>query len=96
MNALWIYSMGETIGTVSKEISQLKEAAARQSKIDAMRIVGDKIAEFDKQVAEVEIELNALTSSLPNIPDARVPYGKDDSENVVINTVREQLERAHV
>ena len=75
--------------TVSKEIGQMKEATARQSKIDAMRVVGDKIAEFDKQVAEVESELNALTASIPNIPDARVPYGKDDSENIVIKTVGE-------
>jgi seryl-tRNA synthetase len=75
--------------TVSKEIGQMKEATARQSKIDAMRVVGDKIAEFDKQVGEVESELNARTASMPNIPDARVPYGVDDSENVVIKTVGE-------
>ncbi len=74
---------------VSKEIGQMKEATARQSKIEAMRVVGDKIAEFDKQVAEVEIELNALTASLPNILDARVPYGVDESENLVIRTIGE-------
>jgi len=75
--------------TVSKEIGQMKEATARQSKIDAMRVVGDKIAEFDKQVAEVETELNSLTASLPNILDARVPYGVDESENLVIRTIGE-------
>jgi seryl-tRNA synthetase len=75
--------------TVSKEIGQMKEATARQSKIEAMRVVGEKIAEFDKQVAEVEVELNALTASIPNLPDPRVPYGVDDSENVVIRTIGE-------
>ncbi|HET7144322.1 MAG TPA: serine--tRNA ligase [Anaerolineales bacterium] len=75
--------------TVSKEIGLMKEATARQSRIEAMRIVGEKIAELDKQIADAETELNALTSALPNIPDARVPYGKDDSENVVIKTVGE-------
>jgi seryl-tRNA synthetase len=75
--------------TVSKEIGLMKEAAARQSKIEAMRVVGEKIADFDKQVSEVETELNALTASIPNIPDARVPYGVDDSENVVIRTIGE-------
>jgi len=74
---------------VSKEIGQMKEAAARQSKIDAMRVVGDKIAEFDKQVSDVEVELNALTASIPNILDARVPYGVDESENLVIKTIGE-------
>jgi seryl-tRNA synthetase len=74
---------------VSKEIGQMKEATARQSKIEAMRVVGDKIADFDKQVGEVEIELNALTASIPNIPDARVPYGVDESENLIIRTIGE-------
>ncbi len=75
--------------TVSKEIGQMKEAATRQSKIEAMRLVGDKIAEFDKQVAEVESSLNALTSTLPNIPDERTPYGKSEDENVALRTIGE-------
>ncbi len=74
---------------VSKEIGKMKDAASRQEKIEAMRVVGDKIADFDKQVTEVETELTALTSSIPNLPDPRVPYGVDDSENVVIKTVGE-------
>ncbi|GAB4506734.1 MAG: serine--tRNA ligase [Anaerolineales bacterium] len=74
---------------VSKEIGKMKDAAERQSKIEAMRVVGDKIAEMDKVVAEVESELNYLMSTLPNVPDPRTPYGKDDSENIVIKTVGE-------
>ncbi len=73
--------------TVSKEIGQMKDAASRQSKIEAMRLVGDTIATLDKQVSEVEQELKALAAGIPNIPDARTPYGKDDSENVVIQTI---------
>lgn len=75
--------------TVSKEISQMKDATARQSKIEAMRVVGDKISGLDKSIAEVESELNAITSTLPNIPDERTPYGKSDDENVVLKTVGE-------
>ena len=74
---------------VSKEIGKMKDAAERQSKIEAMRVVGDKIAELDKEVAGVESELNYLMSTLPNIPDPRTPYGKDDSENPLIKTVGE-------
>ncbi len=73
----------------SKEVSKIKDAAERQTKIEAMRTVGDQIAEMDKELAGIESELNALTSALPNIPDPRTPYGKDDSENVVIKTVGE-------
>lgn len=74
---------------VSKEIGKMKDAAERGAKIEAMRVVGDQISALDKEVEQVESELNGLTSILPNIPDERTPYGKDDSENVVIKTVGE-------
>jgi seryl-tRNA synthetase len=72
---------------VSKEIGRMKDAASRQEKIEAMRSVGDKIAGLDQQVAEVEGELGNVAATIPNIPDGRTPYGKDDSENVVLRTV---------
>ena len=74
---------------VSKEISQMKDAAAKQSKIEAMRVVGDKINALDKEVAEVDAQLNAVLSGIPNIPDARTPIGKDENDNVVVKTVGE-------
>lgn len=72
---------------VSREISQMKDAAARQVKIEAMRAVGDKIATIDREVAEVEEELKSVAAIIPNIPDSRTPYGKDESENVVLRMV---------
>ncbi len=39
---------------VSKEIGKQKDAADRQAKIEAMRVVGDKIAALDKEVEAVE------------------------------------------
>jgi seryl-tRNA synthetase len=72
---------------VSKEIGKMKDAADRQSKIEAMRVVGDQIGELDKLVEGVESELNGLTSTLPNIPDERTPYGKSEDENVVLRTI---------
>jgi len=72
---------------VSKEIGKLKDAAEREQKIAAMREVGDKITELDKEVAEVEAELNSLTAALPNIPDERTPIGANEDENVILRTV---------
>jgi seryl-tRNA synthetase len=81
---------------VSKEIGQtlaphasagVKDAASRQAKIEAMRLVGDKIAAIDKEVTDVEEELRSVAATIPNLPDARTPYGKDDSENVVLRTM---------
>jgi seryl-tRNA synthetase len=72
---------------VSKEISKMKDAAEREKKIAAMREVGDKIAAFDKQVSDVEAELKAITSAIPNIPDERTPIGASEEENIVLRTV---------
>jgi len=71
---------------VSKEISTTKDPAERQKKIDAMREVGDQIAGLDETVRDVDEKLKYLLASIPNIPDPATPYGKDDSENVVLRT----------
>lgn len=68
----------------SKEIGRIKDVKERNAKIEAMRLVGDKIAELDKKIKETEEELNSLIMIIPNIPDPRVPYGTSDAENVVV------------
>jgi seryl-tRNA synthetase len=72
---------------VSKEIGRSKDAAERETKISAMREVGDKISALDRDVAAVEAELQAVTSAIPNIPDERTPVGASEEENVVLRTV---------
>lgn len=72
---------------VSKEIGKMKDAAERETKIVAMREVGDKIAALDKNVSEVETELQAIASAIPNIPDERTPIGASEDENVVLRTM---------
>src|SRR5512134_871518 len=72
---------------VSKEIGKMKEAAEREKKIAAMREVGDTIAALDKEVSEVETELQAITATIPNIPDERTPIGASEDENVVLRTI---------
>jgi seryl-tRNA synthetase len=71
---------------VSKEIGRMKDPSERQKKIEAMRAVGDRITSLDDQLREIEDTLNSLLLSIPNIPDSKVPYGKDESENVVVRT----------
>ncbi|TLM98387.1 MAG: serine--tRNA ligase, partial [Actinobacteria bacterium] len=73
--------------TVSKEIGKSKDPAERQSKIEAMRGVGDRIAALDEQVREVEDSLTRLVATIPNLPDPSTPVGKDEHENVVLRTM---------
>jgi seryl-tRNA synthetase len=75
---------------VSKEISQSKNPKERETKISAMREVGERITALDEKVNRVDEELNKLLAVIPNIPDADVPIGKDDSQNPVIKTVGEK------
>lgn len=73
----------------SKEIGQMKDAAARQEKIAAMRTLGERIDALDAKLKEVEEQLQATLATIPNIPDPRVPIGRDENENVVIRQVGE-------
>lgn len=72
---------------VSKEIGRLKDPAERQAKIEAMRRVGEQIAQLDEVLRAVERELNDILAWIPNIPDERTPYGKSEEDNLVIRTV---------
>jgi len=74
---------------VSKEIGKMSDQAGREGKIAEMRGVGERIDALDKQLRQVEGELDALMSLIPNIPDPDVPDGDDESQNVVIKTVGE-------
>lgn len=74
---------------VSKEIGRMKEPTERQAKIEAMRQVGDQIAALDERLRQIEVQLEENLSIIPNIPDKRTPYGKDEEENVVVRTLGE-------
>jgi seryl-tRNA synthetase len=69
---------------VSKEIGRSKDAAERQIKIEDMRLVGEKIAAFDERLRQVDTDLASVLAGIPNIPDPRVPIGKDDHDNIVL------------
>lgn len=75
---------------VSKEIGRMKTAEDRESKITAMRELGDEIAVLDEQLKQVETDLRMTVAGIPNIPDSDVPFGKDDKENVVVRVIGEQ------
>jgi seryl-tRNA synthetase len=72
--------------TVSKEIGKMKDPDERQAKIEAMRAVGDKISAIDEDLRAVQTSLDAVMSSLPNLPNEKTPFGVDESENVVLKT----------
>ncbi|TWH46127.1 serine--tRNA ligase [Sporomusa sp. KB1] len=68
--------------TVSLEISQKKKAKENADDMIAeMREVGDSISAIDAKIKEVETGLADIIMSIPNVPHASVPVGKDEQDN---------------
>ncbi len=70
-------AVSKQIGLLMRE-GKKEEAEAAKEQVAANK---DRIVELDQRRGEVEEELTALVAAIPNIPDASVPYGKDDSDN---------------
>jgi seryl-tRNA synthetase len=70
--------------TVSKEISRSKDQAARQAKIEEMRVVGARIKELETELKEVESDLYDAQLQVPNLPGPDVPVGPDEEHNLLV------------
>jgi len=75
---------------VSKDISRLREQSAREPLIAQMRQVGDRIAALEAELRQVEADLDASMLAVPNVPHESVPYGPDETHNVVAGQWGEQ------
>jgi seryl-tRNA synthetase len=67
------------------QIGKLRQAGAdtteRQQQVRAM---GERIAELDKQAAELEAEFRDFLSRIPNLPHESVPVGQSEDANVEV------------
>ncbi|HXR46263.1 MAG TPA: serine--tRNA ligase [Candidatus Limnocylindrales bacterium] len=78
---------------VSKEIGALmgqKKTAEAEAKKAETRNFGDRIAAFDKELAQADAALDALMLQLPNLPHESVKVGKTAEDNPVIRTFGEK------
>ena len=73
---------------VSETIAHMKQAKENATEeIRNMRVVSQKIKELDEQLSEKEIAIHEILMSLPNIPHASVPEGRESSDNLVVKKV---------
>ena len=80
-----VESLKSRRNTVSKELGIKKKAGEDISETQkAMREVGDRIADLDRQVGQVDEQLAALLLTIPNIPHSSVPVGKTSSDNKIV------------
>lgn len=72
----------------SADVARLKKSGADASAImDEMRNVGDRIKGLEQELERVEKTVSDILYSIPNVPDATVPIGKDENDNPVLKTV---------
>ncbi len=70
---------------VSDDIAKIKKEGGNAGYlISEMREVSTKIKELDKSLTENEEKISSILMGLPNIPDASVPVGKDESDNLFV------------
>jgi len=70
---------------VSKSIPALKKEGGDVSAVFArMKELSETVKENDRRLREIEAEMTRLLYDIPNIPDERVPVGKDSGDNVEI------------
>jgi seryl-tRNA synthetase len=69
----------------SKAIGQAKAKGEDvQPLLDAVADLGDRLKAAESRLGELQEELNAILMGVPNIPDASVPQGKSEEDNVEI------------
>ena len=72
----------------SQEVARMKREGQDASALLAeLSDVSDRIKELDAKTDEAIARLEEWMLSVPNIPDASVPVGKDETENVEIRRV---------
>jgi len=91
----------ELLSAVEKRRAEQNEATRRISDktitpaeraflISEMKMLKDALAADEEELKKTIAEWQKLMVRVPNIPDASVPDGKDDSENVEIRTAGEK------
>ena len=79
---------------VSKQIGALMAQGKKEEAEEIKKEIaadGAKISELEKKQAELEEKQTEIMMKIPNIIDASVPVGKDDSENVEIQKYGEPV-----
>jgi seryl-tRNA synthetase len=75
--------------TVGSRIAQEKDADAKQKAIEEMSELKKVMKESEEELNGVKDEYEAILLDMPNVHFEDVPFGKDESENVVLRQVGE-------
>lgn len=83
-----VENLQSTRNSISKQIGQKMAAGDKAGADEIKKQIGTLGSDLDAkkvELAAVQVELENITLSVPNLPDDAVPNGKDESENVEIS-----------
>ena len=67
----------------SRQIGAAKaRGEALQPLLDSVADLGDRLQHSRSELEQIQAELRAITGEIPNLPDASVPVGADETDNV--------------
>lgn len=81
-----VEEMRERQNEVSTQIAGTKDDAEKQKLITAMQELKEKLQGKEKRLKTTMKEWRDVMLQVPNIPDASVPVGKNEDDNVVAET----------
>jgi seryl-tRNA synthetase len=77
----------------SREIAGKKQSGEEPAELlEKMRVVASRIRDLDRELLDVEEELKGLLLYVPNIPDASVPEGADETANLCMRSWGEAVD----
>ncbi|MBI4064715.1 MAG: serine--tRNA ligase [Elusimicrobia bacterium] len=72
---------------LAKKVGALKSAGENYpAELRESGEIGIRLADKERELAQLEPQVNKLVLDLPNIPDATVPMGKSQEDNKVVRT----------
>ena len=75
----------------SKRIGKAKAAGEDiQPLLDKVSSLGDQLDSAKAELDRVQTELQLMLQGVPNLPDASVPAGKSEDDNIQLRTIGEQ------
>ena len=80
--------VGQLMGQAKKDPSKLQEAEEAKAQVKAN---ADRLAELEREHDELAVRIRQIMLTIPNIIDASVPIGPDDSANVEVERFGEPL-----
>ena len=76
--------------TVSDHIAKMKmNKENADDEIKRMRDVSQQIKQMDTTLSDIEAQINPILMTIPNMPSATTPIGKNETDNVIVRSWQE-------